>query len=230
MLYMSSSSPQQQKQNTIERVEKTNEEWKQELSPQAYYVLREEGTERPNSSELNNVKEDGTFVCAGCGNPLFTTSTKFDSGTGWPSFYAPVDRTAVQLKLDFKLGLPRTEVLCGGCDGHLGHVFEDGPEPTGQRFCMNGVSMSFQSDVDSPELAQDVLERQTTSPFKPSASSQIPNVVFNGGMGTLFFASFISRISELEVIGQSPSVSDFFPVLPAVYFGVMAVRGIQRIL
>lgn len=113
-----------QEQKTIERVTKTEEEWKQELSPEAYYVLREEGTERPNSSELNFVKDSGTFVCAGCGNPLFTTSTKYESGTGWPSFYAPIDRAAVNLKLDLKLGLPRTEVLCAACDGHLGHVFE----------------------------------------------------------------------------------------------------------
>lgn len=95
---------------------------------------------------------------------------------------------------------------------------------------MNGISMKFQSDTEAPELAQIVLERQTTSPFKPTAKSQIPSIVFNGAIGVLFFSSFISRINELEIIGRSPSITDFFPVLPAIYFGVMAVRGIQRIL
>lgn len=214
---------------TIERVDKTEEEWKQELPPEAFYVLREEGTERPFSSELNDVKEPGTFVCRGCGAPLFTTSTKFDSGTGWPSFYQPVDRAAVDLKVDFKLLLPRTEVTCASCDGHLGHVFEDGPDPTGQRYCMNGVSFEFKADKEYQDLAASVAERQT-KPFKPTAGSQVPGIAFNGAIGVLFFASFVSRIGDVEATGASLGPFDFFPVIPAVVYGVMAARGIQRLL
>ena len=214
---------------TIEKVKKTEAEWKQELSPEAYYVLREEGTERPFSSELNNVKEPGTFVCRGCGAPLFTTSTKYDSGTGWPSFYQPVDRAAVDLKVDYKLLLPRTEVRCASCDGHLGHVFEDGPQPTGQRYCMNGVSMEFKADQENEELAAAVAERQST-PFKPTAGSQVPGIVINGAIGVLFFASFVTRIGDIEAMGATPGVFDFFPVIPAVFYGVMAAQGIQRLL
>jgi len=110
---------------TTDKVETTDQEWKEALPADAYYVLREAGTEPPGSSSLNQVKDPGTFCCRGCGAPLFTTSTKFDSGTGWLSFYQPIDRQAIDLKLDYKLLLPRTEVTCASCDGHLGHVFED---------------------------------------------------------------------------------------------------------
>jgi peptide-methionine (R)-S-oxide reductase len=214
---------------TVEKVKKTNEQWLQELSPQAYYVLREAGTEAPGSSELNEVEEPGTFVCRGCGAPLFTTNAKFNSGTGWPSFYQPVDRSAVNLSVDFKLLIPRTEVSCASCDGHLGHVFEDGPEPTGQRYCMNGIAMDFRSDLDNLDLAAAVLERQS-SPFIPSVGSQVPGILFNGALGVLFFASFVTRMGDIQSGGGIPGVFDFFPIIPALFYGVLAVKGVARLL
>jgi peptide-methionine (R)-S-oxide reductase len=120
----------------------TDAEWQKRLSPEAYQVLRHEATERPWSSPLNKEKRAGTFVCAGCALPLFSSRTKFESGTGWPSFYDVLPR-AVTRKTDLKIGVPRTEILCRRCDGHLGHVFDDGPPPTGKRYCMNGVAMKF---------------------------------------------------------------------------------------
>jgi peptide-methionine (R)-S-oxide reductase len=118
-------------------------EWKKKLSPQAYEVLRQHGTERAGSSPLDREKRRGTFVCAGCDQPVFTSETKFDSGTGWPSFYQPIEG-AVGTSEDRKFFMTRTEVHCARCGGHLGHVFEDGPKPTGLRYCMNGVAMRFQ--------------------------------------------------------------------------------------
>lgn len=117
-------------------------EWKKRLSPAAYRVLRQEDTERPYTSALNKEKRKGTFVCAGCDKRLFSSTTKYDSGTGWPSFWQPLSG-GVGTKTDFKIGLPRTEVHCARCGGHLGHVFDDGPKPTGKRYCMNGVAMKF---------------------------------------------------------------------------------------
>jgi peptide-methionine (R)-S-oxide reductase len=123
-------------------VEKTDEQWRAELTPEQYGVLRKHGTERPRSSPLDREKRDGTFQCAGCGQALFAANTKFDSGTGWPSFFAPIDG-ATETRVDRSLFMRRTEVHCSRCGGHLGHVFDDGPQPTGQRFCMNGVAMQF---------------------------------------------------------------------------------------
>lgn len=120
----------------------TDAQWRQRLTPMQYYVLRQEGTERPFSHPLNDEHRSGTFRCAGCDLPLFSSTTKYDSGTGWPSFYAPLPR-AVGTSTDFALGFPRTEVHCARCGGHLGHVFDDGPRPTGKRYCMNGVAMEF---------------------------------------------------------------------------------------
>jgi peptide-methionine (R)-S-oxide reductase len=117
-------------------------EWKKRLSPAAYRVLRREDTERPYTSTLNKEKRKGTFVCAGCNQRLFASATKFESGTGWPSFYAPL-AGGIGTKTDYKIGVPRTEVHCARCGGHLGHVFNDGPKPTGKRYCMNGVAMKF---------------------------------------------------------------------------------------
>jgi peptide-methionine (R)-S-oxide reductase len=117
-------------------------EWKKRLSPAAYRVLRQEDTERPYSSPLDKEKRKGTFVCAGCNQRLFSSATKFDSGTGWPSFWQPL-KGGIGTKTDYKIGLPRTEVHCARCGGHLGHVFDDGPRPTGKRYCMNGVAMKF---------------------------------------------------------------------------------------
>lgn len=117
-------------------------EWKRRLTPEQYRVLRHEGTERPYTSPLNGEKRAGTFACAGCGLPLFSSRTKFESGTGWPSFWQPL-ANAVRTKADRSLGMVRTEVICRRCGGHLGHVFDDGPRPTGKRYCMNGVAMTF---------------------------------------------------------------------------------------
>lgn len=123
-------------------VQKSDEEWKRELTPEQYRVLRKHGTERAGTSPLDKEKRAGIFTCAGCGTPLFDMATKFDSGTGWPSFYAPLDG-AVGTTTDRSFFMTRTEVHCAKCGGHLGHVFPDGPAPTGQRYCMNGVSMDF---------------------------------------------------------------------------------------
>ncbi len=117
-------------------------EWKTRLTDAQYYVLRKEGTERPFTSPLDNEKRAGTFVCAGCALPLFDANAKFDSGTGWPSFWQPLDG-AVETKRDFKLVLPRTEYHCSRCGGHQGHIFKDGPKPTGLRYCNNGVALEF---------------------------------------------------------------------------------------
>jgi len=122
--------------------EKTDAEWRATLTPQQYKVLREHGTEPPGSSPLNHEKRDGTFVCAGCGQPLFSADTKYESGSGWPSFFKPLD-SSVETTTDRSHGMTRVEVHCRNCGGHLGHVFPDGPQPTGERYCMNGAALTF---------------------------------------------------------------------------------------
>ncbi|MGE3643587.1 MAG: peptide-methionine (R)-S-oxide reductase MsrB [Beijerinckiaceae bacterium] len=129
-------------------VSHTPEEWKKKLSDMAYYVLREHGTERAGTSPLNREKRDGTFTCAGCGQELFESATKYESGTGWPSFYKPIEG-AVETSVDNTLFMSRTEVHCSRCGGHLGHVFPDGPQPTGERYCMNGVALEFKPEDGS---------------------------------------------------------------------------------
>jgi peptide-methionine (R)-S-oxide reductase len=123
-------------------VEKSDAEWKASLTPEQFHVLREHGTERAGTSPLNREKRDGTFRCAGCGEPLFASDTKYDSGSGWPSFYEPMDG-AVGESVDRSHLMTRTEVHCEKCGGHLGHVFEDGPRPTGLRYCINGAALNF---------------------------------------------------------------------------------------
>ncbi len=124
----------------------TEEEWKKKLTPEEYHVLREKGTERPFTGKYVDNKKKGKYVCAGCGNELFDSDSKFDSGTGWPSFTAPADKDKVEEHQDSTYGMVRTEVLCSKCGGHLGHVFDDGPKPTGKRYCMNSTSLKFKED------------------------------------------------------------------------------------
>jgi peptide-methionine (R)-S-oxide reductase len=130
----------------VEKVTKTDAEWKQILTPEQYQITREKGTERPFSSPLNNIHEKGTFECVACGLPLFSSKAKFDSGSGWPSFYEPIEKENVREETDRSLWAVRTEVLCARCDAHLGHVFDDGPNPTGLRYCMNGVALKFKKE------------------------------------------------------------------------------------
>jgi peptide-methionine (R)-S-oxide reductase len=125
-------------------VQKTEDEWKATLTPEQFHVLREHGTERAGTSPLNVEKREGVFTCGGCGQPLFTSDTKFESGTGWPSFYRPIEG-AIATTTDRSYGMTRVEAHCSQCGGHLGHVFPDGPRPTGDRYCMNGVALKFES-------------------------------------------------------------------------------------
>lgn len=128
--------------NNSFQITKTEQEWRKRLTPEQFYVLRQHGTERAGTSPLDKEYSKGTYVCAACNLPLFTSATKFNSGTGWPSFYAPI-RGAVGTTIDKSFFMTRVEVHCRRCGGHLGHVFDDGPKPTGKRYCMNGVAMKF---------------------------------------------------------------------------------------
>jgi peptide-methionine (R)-S-oxide reductase len=127
-----------------DKVEKSDAEWRRALTPEQYQILRQHGTERPFTGRYNHCKDEGIYRCAGCGNALFRSDAKFDSGTGWPSFCAPIDPDGVVAREDLSWFMRRTEVLCGRCDGHLGHVFDDGPPPTGLRYCINSAALDLE--------------------------------------------------------------------------------------
>jgi peptide-methionine (R)-S-oxide reductase len=128
------------------KIEKTDEQWRAELTPEQYQVLRRKGTEAPFTGEYDHVFEPGTYRCAGCGTELFTAETKYDSGCGWPAFYAPADTQAIDEETDVSHGMIRTEVMCANCGGHLGHVFPDGPAPTGHRYCINSAALKLEEE------------------------------------------------------------------------------------
>jgi peptide-methionine (R)-S-oxide reductase len=130
------------------KVEKSKEEWKRALTPEEFHILREKGTERAFTGKYFDLKEKGTYLCAGCQKKLFSSKTKYDSGTGWPSFYAPISKDSVEIEPDEKLLVSRTEVLCSRCGGHLGHVFDDGPKPSGKRFCINSAALRFEREKE----------------------------------------------------------------------------------
>jgi peptide-methionine (R)-S-oxide reductase len=132
----------------MDKLRKSEEDWRRQLTPEQYHVTRENGTERPFTGEYEHTTDAGTYVCVGCGNPLFSSDAKYDSGSGWPSFFQPLSGESVATESDDSHFMKRTEVLCSHCDAHLGHVFDDGPQPTGLRYCMNSVALKLEKEGD----------------------------------------------------------------------------------
>eukprot|EP00545_Synedropsis_sp_CCMP1620_P006092 CAMPEP_0119007540 /NCGR_PEP_ID=MMETSP1176-20130426/3078_1 /TAXON_ID=265551 /ORGANISM="Synedropsis recta cf, Strain CCMP1620" /LENGTH=256 /DNA_ID=CAMNT_0006959711 /DNA_START=22 /DNA_END=792 /DNA_ORIENTATION=- len=211
-------------------VEKSTEEWQSILNQEEFRVLREKGTEAPFSSSVNALEttDQGILVCAGCREPLFTPRTKFDSGSGWPSFSAPISSTSVEYNVDFDLILPRTECVCASCGGHLGHVFDDGPQPTGLRYCMNGVSMQYMNKTVTASDDGGVIEQQLeTEAAQLPLVSILPSVAVNLGIAALFLNGWIhhEHRADVDPIGL---LLENFPLPIAAFYGYSAVKGLLR--
>ena len=149
---LNETETQKEERTMPEKITKTDSEWKARLTKEQYYILRQKGTERPFTGKYHNSKAKGTYQCAGCGNDLFAADTKFDSGTGWPSFYKPISQKNIDTKIDKSLFTKRIEVLCARCGGHLGHVFNDGPKPTGQRYCINSKALNLKNKINNTPI------------------------------------------------------------------------------
>lgn len=205
-------------------VTKSEEEWQTILQPGAYDVLRQRGTEAPFSSPLNNLdsSDTGILVCSGCGAPLFALAQKYDSKTGWPSFVAPITSSAIDYQVDFEIMVPRTECTCASCGGHLGHVFDDGPAPTGLRYCMNGVAMEYNNSTN----INTVTESPTQTGRLPLAAV-LPSVVINTGVASLFLISWVNH-DHPNGGGVVRLILESYPLPIAAFYAYNAARSLLR--